>query len=80
MRRLNVAITRARSKVVMLGNRHTLKEYSPFKKLFEILVDEQIRKVTKQELEGLELYAVRMKEADSSSLNAGVANAIQDLP
>ncbi|ODM86629.1 DNA replication ATP-dependent helicase/nuclease DNA2 [Orchesella cincta] len=66
MRRLNVAITRARSKVVLLGNRHTLKEYSPFKKLFEILKDEQIRKLTKAELDGLNLYVNRMKEMDSS--------------
>ncbi|CAL8129633.1 unnamed protein product [Orchesella dallaii] len=72
MRRLNVAITRARSKVVLLGNRHTLKEYSPFKKLFEVMSEVQIRKLTKEEHEGLNLYANRMKEVESSTTSLQV--------
>ncbi|CAL8129629.1 unnamed protein product [Orchesella dallaii] len=62
MRRLNAAITRARSKVVLLGNRHTLKEYSPFKKLFEVMSEVQIRKLSMEEYIGLR-RASRMLEA-----------------
>jgi len=79
MRRLNVAITRARSKVVLLGNRHTLTEYSPFKKLFEIMKEGQIRKLTKEEYDGLSLYANCMKEADSSTTSSKYIGNISNV-
>ena len=41
-RRLNVAITRAKHKLIMIGNRVTLSHYGPFKKLFQILRHDQI--------------------------------------
>ena len=38
LRRLNVAITRAKKKLIMIGNINFLKEnYEPFRKLFTLL-------------------------------------------
>ncbi|CAL8129635.1 unnamed protein product [Orchesella dallaii] len=65
LRRFIQFVPRSKNKVLLLGNRHTLKEYSPFKKLFEVMSEVQIRKLTKEEYEGLNLYANRMKEVES---------------
>lgn len=36
-RRLNVAVTRAKKKLIIIGNRRTLERYSPFRKMFTVL-------------------------------------------
>lgn len=46
-RRLNVAITRAKKKLIIVGNRQTLVHYEPFKKLFNVLSEQQFVKVCK---------------------------------
>lgn len=53
IRRLNVAITRARVKLIMIGNISTLSSFSPFRKLFGILENEVIYRLTPTELQGM---------------------------
>ena len=45
VRRLNVAMTRARKKLVLVGSRSTLKYYRPFEKLFASLRESQFLKL-----------------------------------
>lgn len=40
-------------KLVLIGNRNTLQRFSPFKKLFEILNEEQLHQLTEEELKGM---------------------------
>ena len=45
-RRLNVAITRAKAKLVIIGDRQTLvRDYDPFRKLLEFFDDDRIVKI-----------------------------------
>jgi len=37
LRRLNVAITRAKKKLILIGNRETLKNFAPFERLFNCM-------------------------------------------
>ena len=43
--RLNVAITRAKHKLLVIGDAESLKIYKPFEKLLDVLHDHQIYKV-----------------------------------
>lgn len=40
-------------KIVLIGNRNTLQRFSPFKKLFENMKDDQIHQLTEEELKGM---------------------------
>lgn len=42
MRRLNVAITRAKHKMILIGNVSMLRSYPPVEKLLNLLRDDQI--------------------------------------
>ncbi|XP_074640132.1 DNA replication ATP-dependent helicase/nuclease DNA2-like [Tubulanus polymorphus] len=42
IRRLNVAVTRARCKLILLGCKNTLRHFTPLSKLIEILASQQI--------------------------------------
>lgn len=42
LRRLNVAITRARAKLIIVGDRKTLQAYDTFRKLFASMQEENI--------------------------------------
>ena len=45
-RRLNVAITRAKAKLVIIGDKQTLvRDYEPFKKLLDFFHDDNIVKI-----------------------------------
>jgi len=44
-RRLNVAITRAKHKLLVIGDRSTLQLYTPFKALIGVLQSEQVYKL-----------------------------------
>ena len=51
LRRLNVAMTRAKSKLVMVGNKRTLTRYeNTFKKLFDFMTSEQIVVLNKEDM------------------------------
>lgn len=45
VRRLNVATTRAKKKLILVGSRSTLQHYRPFEKLFESLRENQFLKL-----------------------------------
>lgn len=45
-RRLNVSLTRAKCKLIIICCREKLETYSPFKRLFSILEDNQIFSIT----------------------------------
>ncbi|XP_053208791.1 DNA replication ATP-dependent helicase/nuclease DNA2-like [Panonychus citri] len=47
-RRVNVAITRASKKCILIGNRSTLKLYEPFSRLFDLLRADQIIELPKK--------------------------------
>lgn len=49
-RRLNVAITRAKKKLIIIGNRNTLDRYEPFQKLFSVLKAQQFVKLSQYDL------------------------------
>ncbi|KAF2350373.1 P-loop containing nucleoside triphosphate hydrolase [Trinorchestia longiramus] len=48
-RRLNVAMTRAKRKLIMVGSVETLKLYEPFQKLLSVLNDDEIFQFTGQD-------------------------------
>ena len=54
-RRLNVAMTRAKSKLVMIGDRRSLKEYEVFRKLFGIINDDQVVMLTTEMVEEMKI-------------------------
>lgn len=41
-RRLTVAITRAKHKLIVIADKHTLSQYSPFRKLFDLVEERHI--------------------------------------
>lgn len=67
IRRLNVAITRARVKLVLIGNRDTLIRFAPFKKLFNLLTAEQIHLLDEPEYNGVVYsYLSQLQENDEN--------------
>ncbi|CAH1801045.1 unnamed protein product, partial [Owenia fusiformis] len=46
-RRLNVAITRAKCKLILLGNKSTLVSYEPIKTILDALIPEQVVQLTR---------------------------------
>ena len=50
-RRLNVAVTRAKSKLIIIGDKDTLtRDYAPFKKMLSFFNDTNIIKLTEGDL------------------------------
>lgn len=45
VRRINVAISRARSKLILVGHRRSIEEFPSWKKLFSLMRPDQFSKV-----------------------------------